>query len=113
MIGLVIYFALQRASTPSRRAKLSTKAWRQDMSVSDARSDDPDPVIAEDDQLHRALGPVHLTLIGIGAIIGAGIFVIAGTAAAEHAGPGGAGLLPDRGAGLFLRRRSAMPSSPR
>ena len=47
----------------------------------------PDPVLAEDIQLHRALGPVHLTLIGVGATIGAGIFVIAGTVSAEHAGP--------------------------
>ena len=46
-----------------------------------------DPVLAEEVQLHRALGPVHLTLIGIGATIGAGIFVIAGNVAAEHAGP--------------------------
>ena len=38
-------------------------------------------------ELHRALGPVHLTMIGIGCIIGAGIFVITGTAAAQHAGP--------------------------
>ena len=34
-----------------------------------------------------ALGPVNLIMIGIGAIIGAGIFVYTGTAAAEHAGP--------------------------
>ncbi len=47
----------------------------------------PDPVLAEEVQLHRALGPLHLTLIGIGATIGAGIFVIAGTVSAEHAGP--------------------------
>ncbi len=33
------------------------------------------------------LGPVHLTMIGVGATIGAGIFVIAGTVSAEHAGP--------------------------
>jgi basic amino acid/polyamine antiporter, APA family len=33
------------------------------------------------------LGPFHLIMIGIGCIIGAGIFVIAGTAAAVHAGP--------------------------
>jgi APA family basic amino acid/polyamine antiporter len=30
---------------------------------------------------------MNLTLLGIGAIIGAGIFVITGTAAAQHAGP--------------------------
>jgi amino acid transporter len=54
--------------------------------VSDALSV-PDPVLADEVQLHRALGPVHLTLIGVGATIGAGIFVIAGNVAAEHAGP--------------------------
>jgi APA family basic amino acid/polyamine antiporter len=37
--------------------------------------------------LKRALGPVNLVTLGIGAIIGAGIFVIAGTAAANQAGP--------------------------
>jgi basic amino acid/polyamine antiporter, APA family len=37
--------------------------------------------------LKRSLGPLHLTLLGIGAIIGAGIFVITGTAAAQYAGP--------------------------
>jgi APA family basic amino acid/polyamine antiporter len=47
----------------------------------------PDAVVAEAHELKRALGPVNLILIGIGSIIGAGIFVIAGTAAAEHAGP--------------------------
>jgi APA family basic amino acid/polyamine antiporter len=48
---------------------------------------DVDPVVASEHHLHRSLGPVHLTMIGIGCIIGAGIFVITGTAAAEHAGP--------------------------
>ncbi|MGQ0561905.1 MAG: amino acid permease [Gemmatimonadota bacterium] len=38
-------------------------------------------------QLRRALGPVQLTALGIGAIIGAGIFVLTGQAAAQHAGP--------------------------
>ena len=37
--------------------------------------------------LRRALGPVNLITLGIGAIIGAGIFVLTGQAAAEHAGP--------------------------
>lgn len=37
--------------------------------------------------LRRALGPVNLVSLGIGAIIGAGIFVISGTAAAQNAGP--------------------------
>src|ERR1700688_3512514 len=37
--------------------------------------------------LRRALGPVNLVTLGIGAIIGAGIFVITGQAAAQFAGP--------------------------
>jgi amino acid transporter len=38
--------------------------------------------------LRRVLGPVGLTSIGVGAIIGAGIFVMTGRAAAQYAGPG-------------------------
>ncbi|HET6778179.1 MAG TPA: amino acid permease [Gemmatimonadales bacterium] len=38
--------------------------------------------------LKRALGAMNLTMLGIGAIIGAGIFVLTGLAAALHAGPG-------------------------
>jgi basic amino acid/polyamine antiporter, APA family len=37
--------------------------------------------------LKRALGPLNLVSLGVGAIIGAGIFVLTGQAAAEHAGP--------------------------
>src|SRR3954469_19821904 len=37
--------------------------------------------------LKRTLGPLDLTLLGIGAIIGTGIFVLTGTAAANQAGP--------------------------
>ena len=37
--------------------------------------------------LKRALGPINLITIGIGGIIGAGIFVLTGTAAAQFAGP--------------------------
>ncbi len=38
-------------------------------------------------QLRRALGPLQLTLLGIGGIIGTGIFVLTGVAAATNAGP--------------------------
>src|SRR5919109_1512783 len=38
-------------------------------------------------ELRRALGPINLVTLGIGAIIGAGIFVITGQAAAQFAGP--------------------------
>ena len=37
--------------------------------------------------LRRVLGPVNLVSLGIGAIIGAGIFVLTGAAAAQYAGP--------------------------
>jgi basic amino acid/polyamine antiporter, APA family len=42
---------------------------------------------AADQSLKRALGPVSLTALGIGAIIGTGIFVLTGTVAAQNAGP--------------------------
>ncbi|HEY8051478.1 MAG: amino acid permease [Steroidobacterales bacterium] len=38
-------------------------------------------------QLRRALTATQLTLLGIGGIIGTGIFVLTGVAAAQHAGP--------------------------
>jgi len=50
--------------------------------------------LAEADQprrLRRVLGPVHLTLLGVGAIVGAGIFALVGTAAAGDASRPGAG----------------------
>src|SRR5512140_3855714 len=37
--------------------------------------------------LRRALGPTNLISLGIGAIIGTGIFVLTGAAAAQYAGP--------------------------
>src|SRR5215469_9795493 len=42
---------------------------------------------ASGNELRRALGATHLTLLGIGGIIGTGIFVLTGTAAANYAGP--------------------------
>ena len=47
----------------------------------------PDGSIDGEPTLKRALTARHLILLGIGAIIGAGIFVITGQAAAQHAGP--------------------------
>src|SRR6187399_1421799 len=37
--------------------------------------------------LKRVLGPINLVTLGIGAIIGTGIFVLTGQAAAQYAGP--------------------------
>ncbi len=51
-----------------------------------------DAILAESEEtgehtLKRALGALNLVTLGIGAIIGAGIFVLTGQAAAQHAGP--------------------------
>jgi basic amino acid/polyamine antiporter, APA family len=53
--------------------------WRK--SIESLRAD------ADTSGLRRVLGPVQLTALGVGAIIGAGIFVLTGQAAAQHAGP--------------------------
>jgi basic amino acid/polyamine antiporter, APA family len=42
---------------------------------------------ADGGQLRRSLGPWNLTALGIGSIIGTGIFVLTGTAASQNAGP--------------------------
>jgi APA family basic amino acid/polyamine antiporter len=43
--------------------------------------------MAGDHRLRRVLGPLQLTSLGVGAIIGTGIFVLTGVAAHERAGP--------------------------
>jgi APA family basic amino acid/polyamine antiporter len=42
----------------------------------------------EQHRLHRSLNAFDLTILGIGAIIGVGIFVLTGVASAQYAGPG-------------------------
>ena len=51
----------------------------------------PPDAVSSEYQLRRTLGPVQLTLLGIGAIIGAGIFATIGTAAAGDLSRPGAG----------------------
>ncbi|AIQ53003.1 MULTISPECIES: APC family permease [Paenibacillus] len=46
------------------------------------------PVSDNAGKLSKTLGALDLTALGVGAIIGTGIFVMTGVAAAEHAGPG-------------------------
>jgi APA family basic amino acid/polyamine antiporter len=41
----------------------------------------------DNDEMKRALSATNLTTLGIGAVIGAGIFVLTGQAAAQYAGP--------------------------
>lgn len=42
---------------------------------------------SETSGLRRTMGPFHLTMLGVGSTVGAGIYVMAGTAAANYAGP--------------------------
>src|SRR3954452_11167563 len=58
-------------------ARKSIDALRGDATAADAGP-----------RLRRDLGPLSLTLFGIGSTIGAGVFVLTGTVAAQHAGPG-------------------------
>ncbi|HUI61349.1 MAG TPA: amino acid permease [Steroidobacteraceae bacterium] len=51
-------------------------------SIADLHADDSSGA-----QLRRALSATALTALGVGGIIGTGIFVLTGTAAANHAGP--------------------------
>ncbi|MCB2108147.1 MAG: amino acid permease [Rhodobacteraceae bacterium] len=43
--------------------------------------------LKSDKRLRPALGPLDLVFLGIGGIVGTGIFVLTGVAAAEHSGP--------------------------
>ena len=49
---------------------------------------------SESSGLKRVLGPWHLIFLGVGAIVGAGIFVITGHAAAQVRRPGRHPVLP-------------------
>lgn len=68
-------------------------------------------------ELKRSLGAFELTMMGVGVIIGSGIFVITGVAAAEHAGPGLilsfvlAGLACGCAALCYAELASAIPAS--
>ena len=67
-------------------------------SVDDAHADSERP----ENQLKRTLGPIDLTALGIGAIIGAGIFSSTGTAAAGKFDAAGHMLRPGAGTALIL-----------
>ena len=60
--------------------------------------------VASDQSLKRALGPINLVALGIGAIIGAGIFVLTGQAAAQLRRAGHRLLVHPRRHRLRLRR---------
>jgi len=74
---------LPRLKTEAARAAASSGSSRSTRSSATPRT--------KEHGLRRALGPLQITLLGIGAIIGAGIFATIGTAAAGDASRPGAG----------------------
>jgi basic amino acid/polyamine antiporter, APA family len=72
---------------PQGKQKATMGDWFRIKSLDKILNDAEEP----EHKLNRALGPVQLTLFGIGAIIGAGIFATIGTAAAGDANRPGAG----------------------
>jgi basic amino acid/polyamine antiporter, APA family len=75
---------MDRAGTGPARPNLSRSLFTR-MTIEELRraqtADDGEPAF------HRTLGPFSLMALGVGAIIGAGIFVLTGAAAARYAGP--------------------------
>ncbi len=61
---------------------MDSKQYLAKKSMEDLQAED-----AEGVSLKRSLGPGRLLALGIGAIVGAGIFVLTGQAAAQYAGP--------------------------
>jgi APA family basic amino acid/polyamine antiporter len=61
--------------------RMSTLTRKKTVKASMADTEDPDS------GLHREMGALQLTLFGVGVIVGTGIFVLTGVAAAEKAGP--------------------------
>ncbi len=41
----------------------------------------------DENSLKRTIGPLNLIIMGLGCIIGAGIFIVTGVASAEYSGP--------------------------
>ncbi len=72
---------MPQAGSRSEYAETKAGSLFQRKDISELAAD-PDGV-----KLHRTLGPVSLISLGIGAIIGAGLFSLTGLAAADNAGP--------------------------
>ncbi|MEJ7708913.1 MAG: hypothetical protein WKF84_03440 [Pyrinomonadaceae bacterium] len=66
-----------------------------------------------ENRLRRVLGPVQLTSLGVGAIIGTGIFVLTGRRRARQDRPGPHAFVRRRRASPASSRRSATQSLPR
>ena len=80
MGGRVSVVYKSATSTRSLSAPLAVSLFTR-KSLADLRLE------SERSLLRRSLGPLNLTSLGIGSIIGTGIFVLTGTAASQNAGP--------------------------
>ena len=89
--GLYIHFRVRvysgTASLKGRKV-MRNLFIRKDLTRLLADAGDPNVTEHTPGRLKRTLGAFNLTTLGIGAIIGAGIFSLTGTAAAFYAGPG-------------------------
>eukprot|EP00742_Colponemidia_sp_Colp-10_P006330 GILJ01006784.1.p1 GENE.GILJ01006784.1~~GILJ01006784.1.p1 ORF type:complete len:558 (+),score=37.17 GILJ01006784.1:14-1687(+) len=79
-------------SPQSRPVQSGLRAWwtriKSIEGLTDTKSIEGFHAEANTETFHRVLGAKDLVFFGLGAIIGAGIFVITGHTAAEYAGPG-------------------------
>ena len=91
LLGIPVYYVWSRTGEPEGERHLGL--IRRTASMAKLLATKSIEVLMEEAQetgehsLRRALGPLNLLTLGIGAIIGAGIFVITGQAAAQFAGP--------------------------
>ncbi len=72
------------------------------MSMNIFRKEHADNLLLEDKHFERSLTAKDLIALGIGAVIGTGIFILPGTVAATEAGPGDFPLLLDCGRRLYF-----------
>jgi len=83
---LVVSCIRHNTATVVFASSLLTNANRMNLFITKPASSG-DHVDADRPALKRVLTAKHLVLLGIGGVIGAGIFVLTGQAAANHAGP--------------------------
>ena len=90
LLGIPVYYMWRRRK---QKLKASHKIPRRNLRMANLLATKPlDMILSEsreegEHSLKRALGATNLITLGIGAIIGAGIFVLTGAAAANYAGP--------------------------
>ena len=73
----------EKQMATTERSSRRNSLWRvKPIDLSMKQSED------QEHGLKRTLDPISITLLGIGAIVGTGIFVLTGVAAAKYAGPG-------------------------